>query len=88
MSMDYLQHLAEWATEGVLALVVIGQIRLWLAHFKLREEMANDYVKKDEVVNRFEKVDVQMDELRKTTTRILELVAEIRGRTNVHGISG
>jgi hypothetical protein len=86
--MDYLQHLAEWATEGVLALVVIGQIRLWLAHFKLREEMANDYVKKDEVVNRFEKVDIQMDELRKTTTRILELVAEIRGRTNVHGISG
>jgi hypothetical protein len=86
--MDYLQHLAEWATEGVLALVVIGQIRLWLAHFKLREEMANDYVKKDEVVNRFEKVDVQMDELRETTMRILELVAEIRGKTNVHGISG
>jgi hypothetical protein len=88
MSMDYLQHLAEWATEGVLALVVIGQIRLWLAHFKLREEMAKEYVKKDEVVKSFEKVDVQMDELRKTTTRILELVAEIRGRSNVHGISG
>jgi hypothetical protein len=86
--MDYLQHLAEWATEGVLALVVIGQIRLWLAHFKLREEMAKEYVKKDEVVKSFEKVDVQMDELRKTTTRILELVAEIRGRSNVHGISG
>jgi hypothetical protein len=86
--MDYLQHLAEWATEGVLGLVVIGQIRLWLAHFHFREEVANDYVKKDEVVNRFEKVDIQMDELRKTTTRILELVAEIRGRTNVHGISG
>jgi hypothetical protein len=88
MIMDYLQHLAEWATEGVLALVVIGQIRLWLAHFKLREEMAKEYVKKDEVVKSFEKVDVQMDELRKTTTRILELVAEIRGRSNVHGISG
>lgn len=86
--MDYLQHIAEWATEGVLGLVVLGHIRLWVAHFKLREEIARDYVKNTDVMGRFEKVDIQMDELRRTTTRILELVAEIRGKTNVHGITG
>lgn len=94
--MDFIQHIAEYATEGVLALVVIGQIRLWIAHFKLREELARDYVRESDLMARVSAVDVsvtdlrkrveeEMAEMRRTTTRILELVAEIRGKSNVQG---
>jgi hypothetical protein len=76
-------------------MVVLGLIRLWAAHFSLREEIARSYVKKDDLTSsiaavgqRMERVEGDVTELRKTTSRILELVAEIRGMTNVHGAIG
>lgn len=89
---EFFQTIGIWATEGVLAIVVLGVIRLWFAHFKLREELASQYVKKDDLASsiqggnqRMERIESEMGELRKTTTRILELVAEIRGMTGAHG---
>lgn len=90
---QYIQELTVWATEGILALVVLGLVRLWLAHFKLREEIARDYVKKSDLGEHMASLDTRVERLqerfekdmadvRTSSARILELVAEIRGRTN------
>lgn len=94
--MEYAQHIAEWATELVLGLVVIGLIKLWKSHYDLRLEVAREYVKNADLAQRVTSVDSSvielrrkmesdMGEMRRDITRILELVAEIRGKTNVHG---
>lgn len=91
-----LQPLALWAIEGILGLVVVGLLVLWKSHYEFKVEVAREYLKKTDLRERVSgidssvielrrKMESDMGEMRRDITRILELVAEIRGKTNVHG---
>lgn len=91
-----LQPLALWAIEGILGLVVVGLLILWKSHYEFKVEVAREYLKKTDLRERVSgidssvielrrKMESDMGEMRRDITRILELVAEIRGKTNVHG---
>lgn len=95
--METLIHpLVLWAIEGILGLVVVGLLTLWKSHYDFRLEVSKEYVKNADLAQRVTSVDSSvielrrkmesdMGEMRRDITRILELVAEIRGKTNVHG---
>lgn len=94
--MDYLQNIAEWATKFAVGLLIWSNIHLWRSHFNFRQEVTEKYVRAQDMTQRFNAIDNTIDGLRKdvkndldavraTTTRILELVAQIRGQINVHG---
>jgi hypothetical protein len=96
IAMEYLKHIAEWATEGAVAMLIWSNINLWRALYAFQKDIAEKYVRAADLSPRLNAIDAtiekirseqktDLDAVRATTTRILELVAEIRGKTNVHG---
>ncbi|MFP3246914.1 MAG: hypothetical protein RXR20_20540 [Paraburkholderia sp.] len=76
---NYLTAIAIWSTEGVLGLTVMGLLYLWQAHYRFREQVANTYVKHNDLITKISKVENDIGEMRKMQERILVLVAELRG---------
>lgn len=81
----YFESIAIWATEGVLGATVLGQVYLWKSHYDFKTHVANEYVKSSDLMAKVNKVDTDIGEVRKTMSRILELVAELRGANNGSG---
>lgn len=82
---EFLKSIFSWATEGVLTLVVVGVIRLWLAHLKFREEVAKTYATQKELRLLFAEQKSDLHAVKETVERILGMVHEIKG--SLHGIT-
>ena len=79
----FFESIAVWATEGVLATTVLGQIYLWKSHYEFKTHVSDNYVKSGELMSKVNGLDTDIKEVRKTMSRILELVAELRGSNRV-----
>ena len=79
----FFESIAVWATEGVLAITVLGQIYLWKSHYDFKTHVSDNYVKSGELMSKVNGLDTDIKEVRKTMNRILELVAELRGSNRV-----
>lgn len=89
--MQFTSNFQEWAVEGSITAILLAHIRLWFAHFKLREEVATKYVPKNDTTisdlatglkELRTKMETDNAKMQETITHILEYVAEIRGRLN------
>lgn len=82
---EFFQSIGIWATEGVLALVVIGHIRLWFSHLNFRTEVAKTYATQEELRILFAEQKTDLHAVKETVERILGMVHEIKG--SLHGIA-
>lgn len=82
---DFFQTIGIWATEGVLALVVVGLIRLWFSFLNFKTESAKTYATQEELRLLFAEQKTDLHAVKETVERILGMVHEIKG--SLHGIA-
>lgn len=50
MGLSFTDSFLLWASEALLLAFGTGLIRLWFAHMKLREELAREYMRREDLV--------------------------------------